>query len=129
MTTALIDTHILLWAADEPERLGRQRDFVEDSDHDLLLSAVVSWEIAIKYALGRLALPDAPVHFVPRVASDLGASVLVITQEATLGVAELELVHKDPFDRLLISQALVLDVPIVTADPVFARYPVRVLSP
>ncbi len=123
----LLDTDILLWLHTEPERLGEHLSATEDRRNELLLSAVCSWEIAIKHALGRLPLPEAPQRYVPSLMRAIGAVGLPIEHSHALAVADLQPLHGDPFDRLLVAQAGLLDVPILTADATIARYPVRTL--
>jgi PIN domain nuclease of toxin-antitoxin system len=123
----LLDTHIFLWLHNEPERLGEHLHLVEDRRTELLVSAVVSWEIAIKYRLGRLPLPEPPARYVPERLRLLEAQALPIEHTHALAVAELPPLHRDPFDRLLVAQAGLLDVPILTADPAVAQYAIRTL--
>jgi PIN domain nuclease of toxin-antitoxin system len=123
----LVDTHILLWLHTEPERLCEHLSAAEDRSNELLVSAVCSWEIAIKYALGRLPLPEPPQRYVPSLIRTIGAVALPIEHSHALAIAALPQLHRDPFDRLLVAQASLLDVPILTADPAIARYPVRTL--
>lgn len=123
----LLDTHVFLWMQTEPERLGEQLPAVEDMRNELLVSAVVSWEIAIKYVLGRLPLPEHPQHYVPARLRAIGAEALAVEHTHALAVADLPMLHGDPFDRLLVAQARALDVQILTADPVIAQYPVGTL--
>lgn len=123
----LLDTHVILWAAVEPERLGDMSSVLEDADNELLISAASSWEIAIKYGLGKLALPESPKRYVPHVLRELDATPVTIEHAHALTVAELPHHHRDPFDRLLIAQAQLLQVPIVTADDVLDSYDVDVL--
>jgi PIN domain nuclease of toxin-antitoxin system len=121
----LLDTHVFLWLNTEPERLGEHLPLVEDQGTELLLSAASSWEIAIKHRLGRLPLPESPQRYVPARMRAVGVRGLAVEHPHALAVAELESLHRDPFDRLLVAQAGLLDVPILTADPMVARYPVR----
>jgi len=123
----LLDTHVFLWLNTEPERLGEHLPLVEDRNTELLLSAASSWEIAIKHRLGRLPLPEPPQRYVPTRMRAVGAQGLAIEHPHALAVAQLEPLHRDPFDRLLVAQARLLDVPILTADPMVARYPVQAL--
>jgi PIN domain nuclease of toxin-antitoxin system len=123
----LLDTHAFLWATEAPERLGAHGELIADPANDRILSAVGSWEIAIKWALGRLELPEPPSRYVPTRLDALAATSVPIEHAHALAVAELPQHHRDPFDRLLIAQAQLLDLPIVTADRIFTRYQVDVL--
>jgi PIN domain nuclease of toxin-antitoxin system len=123
----LLDTHIFLWMHTEPERLGEYLPTVEDARTELIVSAVVSWEIAIKYGLGRLPLPEVPERYVPERIRISGARPLAIEHTHALAVARLPQLHRDPFDRLLVAQANLLDMPILTADPEIAQYSVQSL--
>ena len=123
----LLDTHVFLWLLTEPERLGEHLPVVEDRRTELLVSAVVSWEIAIKHGLGRLPLPEPPARYVPERIRAIGARALPIEHTHALAVAALPPLHRDPFDRLLVAQAGLLDAPILTADPSITRYRVDVL--
>ena len=123
----LLDTHVFIWLQTEPERLGHRVGFLEDLDNDLLVSAVVTWEIAIKHGAGRLDLPDPPQIYIPQRMRYIRATSLPIEQRHTLAVASLPPIHGDPFDRMLVAQAQVLGVPILTADSTIAAYPVETL--
>jgi PIN domain nuclease of toxin-antitoxin system len=99
------------------------RTALEDETNEVLLSLVSVWEVAIKYALGRLTLPAPPDPFVPdRLARD-GIAVLNLDLQDALDVGPLPRHHGDPFDRLLIVQAIRRRIPIATGDAAFARYP------
>jgi PIN domain nuclease of toxin-antitoxin system len=124
----LLDTHIFLWLQTEPGRLRKRLALLEDPRNDLLVSAVSSWEIAVKYSLGRLALPEPPERYVPERLRRMGAEPIAIEHRHALAVAKLPKLHRDPFDRLLVAQAGLLDVPIVTADPDVMQYPIESLS-
>jgi PIN domain nuclease of toxin-antitoxin system len=89
----------------------------------LLLSAASSWEIAIKYALGRLALPEPPDFYVPSRMRAIGAQAIPVEHSHALAVASLPQLHRDPFDRMLVAQASVTGAAILTADPALTRYP------
>jgi len=124
----LVDTHIWLWMLTEPDRLNPgAREVIDDSDAELLLSAASSWEIAIKYAIGRLPLPEPPETYVPARLRSSGVEGLAVTHSHALRVAALEPHHRDPFDRLLVAQAQLERLTILTGDPVFGRYEVAVL--
>ena len=123
----LLDTHVFLWLQTEPARLGEQLRVLEDGRNELIVSAASSWEIAIKYRLGRLVLPERPERYVPERLRAIGAKGLAIEHTHALAVASLPALHGDPFDRLLVAQAGLLAVPIITADPAVAQYPIETL--
>jgi PIN domain nuclease of toxin-antitoxin system len=126
--TILLDTQCWLWWLVSPERLSPEAlARLADAENTLLLSAASSWEIAIKHSLGKLPLPEPLEAFVSsRMARD-GIAALPVQHVHALRVATLPLHHRDPFDRLLIAQAQVEGIPIMTADPVFHRYAVEVI--
>jgi PIN domain nuclease of toxin-antitoxin system len=125
----LVDTQCWLWMSSSPDRLSvRAREVVEDTANELLFSAASAWEIAIKHALGKLRLPEPPQRYVPSRVETLRTRPLDIDQSHALRVAILPPHHRDPFDRLLVAQAQIEDIPILTADPVFALYHVAVLE-
>jgi PIN domain nuclease of toxin-antitoxin system len=114
----------------DPDRLSRRgRAFVTSAANELVLSAASAWEIAIKYGLGKIQLPEAPAEYIPRLVTRTGVTPLPILHRHALHVAGLPPHHRDPFDRLLIAQAQLEDIPIVTADPSFGLYDVEVLPP
>lgn len=124
----LLDTHVWLWMALSPERLSADaRAIVRDARTDLLLSAASSWEIAIKYALGRLPLPVPPEDYVPDRMRRTGVVALAVSHSHALRVASLPSHHRDPFDRILVAQAQLESLPILTADPFIGRYDVEVV--
>ena len=115
----------------EPERFSQitmDRVLLEP-EAELLLSAASSWEIAIKYRLGKLPLPSPPGEYVPSRMRSSGVAGLPVEHAHSLHTASLPLHHRDPFDRLLIAQAQLESIPILTADPVFGDYEVEVLEP
>lgn len=124
----LLDTHVFLWLHTEPERLGERLVLLEDPLNELLVSAASSWEIAIKHANGRLPLPEPPERYVPSRLRQMGAVALAIEHSHALAVADLPSLHRDPFDRMLVAQAGLLGVPIVTADPQVAQYEIESLN-
>jgi len=126
----LVDTQCWLWLSAAPERFSeeRRRQFAR-SDTDLVLSAASAWEIAIKFALGTLHLPEPPSEYVPSRLRLTRTSTLPVSDRHALRVADLPHHHRDPFDRLLIAQAQLEKLPILTADPQFAAYDVDVLEP
>ena len=120
----LLDTHIFLWLQTEPERLGHHLATIEDERTQLFVSAASSWEIAIKYAIGRLALPDPPADYVPERIRAIGARPIEVEHSHALAVVDLPPLHRDPFDRLLVAQAAALGVPLITADRAVDDYPI-----
>ncbi|HEY5299238.1 MAG TPA: type II toxin-antitoxin system VapC family toxin [Acetobacteraceae bacterium] len=123
----LLDTHLLLWAAEGSDRLsGDVRAVLDDPANELLFSAASLWEVAIKRGLGRADFRVDP-RALRRGLLDNGYAELAITGEHAVGIDTLPPIHKDPFDRLLVAQAITEGVALLTADPVMARYegPVR----
>lgn len=122
----LLDTHVWLWMLAAPERLSKKgRSIVIAADNELVLSAASTWEIAIKFALGKLRLPETPQAYVPRLMARTGVTPLPVHARHTLQVATLPAHHRDPFDRLLVAQAQLEDLPILTADTSFRPYDVK----
>ncbi len=119
----LLDTHILLWTAGHPEQLSDStRALLMDQQNSLLFSAASLWEIVIKRRLGRDDFSVEP-SLLRRGLLDNGYSELSITSEHTLAVDILPPIHKDPFDRILVAQALCEGITLLTADPWVAQYP------
>ena len=119
----LLDTHLLLWAVSEPDRLSREaRSLLEDLENQLVFSVASLWEIAIKRGLGR---PDFQVdpRLLRRGLTDNGYRELAITAEHALQIDSLPPIHRDPFDRMLVAQATVEGIVLLTSDDVVARYP------
>jgi PIN domain nuclease of toxin-antitoxin system len=124
----LLDTCTFLWALEGGTALSPTvRKALVDPDHDVFLSAVSAWEIAIKHLLGRLPLPEPPDRYVPAQRTARGITTLPLDEDAALQLARLPVLHRDPFDRMLICQALAGGLTVVTPDPEIARYPVRIL--
>ena len=125
----LLDTHVWLWMVAQPDRLRPStRALLEAAENDLFLSAASSWEMAIKYARGNLPLPEGPESFVPpRLVRD-AVRPLPITHPHALRVAALPPHHRDPFDRLLVAQALVEGMSLVTADQALEVYGVPLVQ-
>lgn len=124
----LLDTCTFLWAlSGEPPLPARVATLVQDPDNEVFLSAASAWEIAIKHAAGKLKLPEDPARFVPAMRAARGFTALAVDEESALHLAKLPRLHADPFDRLLVSQAIVHGMTIVTPDPIIARYPARTM--
>lgn len=119
----LLDTHLLIWAAGFPERLSHEaRALIADPDNELIFSAASLWEVASKSGLGREDfVVDA--RLLRRGLLDNGYIELVVASEHAVAVDTLPPIHKDPFDRLLIAQALIEGITLLTADDMVARYP------
>ena len=125
---ALLDTNVFVRMTHDPDSLALPAlEIIENEGVELLLSAASAWEIAIKAALGKLDLPDPPARFVPERMDSMFVDPLPIAHAHALAVASLPLHHRDPFDRLLVAQARVERVPIISSDPVFARYDVELI--
>jgi PIN domain nuclease of toxin-antitoxin system len=119
----LLDTHLLLWAAGHPDRLSSEaRNFMDNPENELLFSAASLWEVAIKRGLGRDDFKvDARV--LRRGLLDNSYSELPIVSDHVVAIESLPTIHKDPFDRVLVAQATVEGITLLTTDPIVARYP------
>lgn len=119
----LLDSHTLLWAVDNPSRLGTQAKVeLQNSANDLLLSAATIWEVAIKVGLGKLSLSIGYKDWMLKAISDLGLEVLPVTVDYAATQAALPFHHRDPFDRLLIAQAQIEKLTVVSQDSTFDQY-------
>ena len=120
---AIIDTHALIWAVDDPERLGSEaRATIDDSRNEILFSSGSIWELAIKIGLGKLTLSLPFPTWMNQAVTDLSLTVLPITIECADAQSRLHHHHRDPFDRQLVAHALILSLPLISSDPVFDRY-------
>jgi PIN domain nuclease of toxin-antitoxin system len=119
----LLDTHLLLWSLSAPRRLSAAaRKLMDDPGHELCFSVISLWEVAVKRALGRSDFQVDP-QILRRVLLDNDYCELPLTGEHALTIAALPPLHKDPFDRILIAQALSDGIPFVTADKELFQYP------
>lgn len=123
----LLDTCTFLWLIAGEPLSAAAAAAVQDPSHEVLLSAVSAWEIAVKYHAGRLPLPEPPERLIPTRRARRGIETLPLDEEAALHVLRLPLLHGDPFDRMLIAQAVAHGLAIVTPDPAIRQYPVRVI--
>ena len=124
----LLDTNVFVWLLKEPEKLNRKAlDLLEDESQSVFLSSVTSWEVAIKFAIGRLTLPKEPDALFTEVFERFSFQPLAITHAHSLAVGELVFHHRDPFDRMLVAQARCEKLVLLTADSMFEKYPVDIL--
>jgi PIN domain nuclease of toxin-antitoxin system len=123
----LLDTCTVLWLARGDARVSARQRSAIGSESDVWVSAASAWEIAIKHAMGRLPLPVPISQFVRELRERYQFKSLPIDEESALLVAKLPPLHRDPFDRILVSQAIVNGLTIVTPDPAVTDYPVRTM--
>jgi PIN domain nuclease of toxin-antitoxin system len=122
----LLDTCTFLWIiADAPELSTSARELFRDPTNDAFLSVVSAWEIAIKYTLGRLPLPESPERFVPVQREQHGIESLPLEENAALHLTRLPEMHRDPFDRMLVCQAIIHSMVLMTPDELILQYPVH----
>ena len=125
---ALLDPHVFLWWVMDDERLTPYiRDLIADEGHDLFLSSASCWEIAIKTKMGRLKLPENPEKFIPDQMIANNISGLPIQVVHALHVYNLPYHPRDPFDRMLVAQASIEKIPIITNDRLITDYDVKIL--
>lgn len=125
----LLDTQVWLWMHSAPERFSRRTlNSLANQDNQLFLSAVSVWEIVAKHALGKLQLPEPPATYVPSRLQMAATTPVDVRMPHALQLSTLPGHHRDPFDRLLIAQAQVEELAIVTADPLFRRYDVKIVD-
>ena len=125
MNGLLLDTHVVLWASSQPERLGPAATArLLDTESELFVSAVSAAEIAIKRSIGKLEMNVET----DRLLGPLGATELPLSIDHATATFRLDLIHRDPFDRLLIAQAVNEGLTLMTADDAILRYPVALLD-
>jgi PIN domain nuclease of toxin-antitoxin system len=124
---AILDTHAFLWALAGDERMSPDARDIFVGNTDLLLSHASIWEILIKVQLGKLNLPRPSGPYVLARLAEQRIKRLPISFEHLLAFEELPMHHRDPFDRMLIAQGIEEHCPVITADPVFKQYPIRVI--
>ena len=125
----LLDTHCWLWMAVAPERFSPSAlEIISDLDNRLFLSAVSAWEISIKYALGKLELPLPPGKYVPSRMEMTGVEGLPVSHAHGLKAGGLSAHHRDPFDRMLVAQAQLEGMPLLTADRQIYFYDLEVIE-
>jgi PIN domain nuclease of toxin-antitoxin system len=124
----LLDTHIFLWFISGDTQLSTDvRDAIRDPDNEVYLSAISVWEAIVKYQLGKLPLPDHPETYLPKQRDLHQIASLALDEIGVVQLAKLPLLHRDPFDRMLICQALQNDLTIATVDTAIRAYSVNVM--
>jgi PIN domain nuclease of toxin-antitoxin system len=125
----LLDTHIFLWYVSEPHRLSPAvRAALQHLSNELFLSVSSVWEVITKYQIGKLSLPEPPEVYLPRMRARHQILSLPLDEGSAFRLTRLPLIHRDPFDQILICQTLEHGLTLVTTDPVVLRYPVPVLA-
>ena len=125
----LLDTHVFLWYITADSRLpARFQAALQDSSNDVYLSAASVWEAVIKHNLGKLSLPRSPAEYLPEQRAVHGIAALPVDDAAMCHLSGLAALHRDPFDRLLIAQAMQHERTLVTVDAEIAAYPVNQLA-
>lgn len=125
----LLDTHVFLWFISADARLpATWRDAIQDTGNEVFLSVVSIWEAMVKYTLGKLSLPHPPELYLPTQRIQHQITSLLLDEASVCHLATLPLVHRDPFDRMLVCQAIEHALTLVTVDPVFEAYPAPILG-
>jgi PIN domain nuclease of toxin-antitoxin system len=125
----LLDTNVWLWSLDDPaNRLNSSaREIIENAEADIYLSSVSTWELSIKMRLGKLRFPAPPSQTVSVFMARQRLNSVAITHIHAAKIYDLPLYHADPFDRMLIAQALVEEMTLLTSDRIFEKYPVEIV--
>jgi PIN domain nuclease of toxin-antitoxin system len=120
----ILDTHIFLWLIDEDRRLTDDKvQVISNPENEVFLSVISVWECAIKYQIGKLQFPQSPDIYLPKQRSKHLIKSLDVCENTIKQLIKLPMIHKDPFDRLIIAQALEWDLSIMTEDPAILGYP------
>lgn len=124
----LLDTHTFIWLAAEPDSLSEAvREIALIPKNELLLSAASGWETALLWKLNRIELPEEPALFIPQIIQSLSLTPSAISFETAITAATLPLIHRDPFDRLLVATAMQEKVAILSKDRILAEYGIEVV--
>jgi PIN domain nuclease of toxin-antitoxin system len=124
----LLDTMVWLWSVGSSEKVGQAGlEVLASGDEEVYFSAASSWEIAIKTKLGKFRLPEEPTSYVPKRLTEQGIHSLSVTQRHSLKVYDLPLHHHDLFDRMIIAQAIIEEMTVLTSDRTFEKYPIAVV--
>ena len=125
---ALLDTHAFLWwISDDPRLSEKAREIIADGRNELFFSAASGWEISIEAGLGRLEVPEDLQRFISDQLSRNAIQALPIYLSHAVHTGSLPVHHRDPFDRILVSQAILEQIPLLSADPRISHYPVEVV--
>ena len=120
----LLDTHIFLWLIDDDQRLSEQyRQAIQNPNNQKFLSVVSIWECVIKHQIGKLDFPSSPETYLPKERRKHLIKTLTVDENSIVQLVKLPLLHKDPFDRLIMAQALQHDLIIMTEDKLILAYP------
>ena len=124
----LLDTHAFLWWITDDQRLSlRAREIISEGENEVFVSAATGWEIAIKAQIGRLGLPTELQQFIVEQLKINAIKSLPIEMRHALHISTLPAHHRDPFDRMLVAQAQLENLPILSADPDIGKYDVKVI--
>lgn len=124
----LLDTCTFLWISAASKQLSKHAaNCFRDPANEVFLSAVSVWEIALKHSLGRLPLPASAAEYVARLREGHGITSLPLSEEEALYFPRIPKLHRDPFDRMLVCQAIVNGLSVLTPDPLITQYPVRTI--
>ncbi len=124
----LLDTHVFLWMISNPSQLSKTvKEIIEKEENEIFLSSVSGLEISIKFGLDKLKLPEKPDIYIPRQMKKSKIKILPLKMNHALNVYNLPDIHKDPFDRLLISQSQLENIPLATNDQKIKQYPVEII--
>jgi len=125
---ALLDTHVFLWwITDDPQLPAYIKEIISNSDNELFFSAASCWEIAIKSQLGKIKLPEKPDRFISDQLAINTIQGLPIQASHALNVFNLPPLHRDPFDRIIVSQAQLEKLPVITSDPLIKQYKINTI--
>ncbi len=124
----MLDTHVFLWMISALEKLSQTaKDIIQNPDNTLFISAISGWEIVIKHKLGKLELPDNAGKYLLEQMRMNGIKDIPVLMEHSLKVLDLPDIHKDPFDRMIISQSSVEQIPVISGDQSIAQYNINVI--
>ncbi len=124
----LLDTMVWLWSVSSVENIGADgHAILANEDAEIYLSVASTWEISIKARMGKFTLPEPPPRYIPKRLAEQSIQALTINQTHAQKVYELPLHHRDPFDRLIIAQALTEEMTVLTSDRGFEKYPIEII--